>query len=224
MKHLYLISFASFILLAACKKEKISGSGSVVTETRALNNFTSVQASGPVMIFIEKGPQISVKVKAFENLLPYFESNVTNGVLDVHWKNNIDVHGDLTVYVTLPELRSVKVSGRSATRVQGEFSGTDMEVSLSGGAYVFLYHQQADNFLVTLSGTGFFPGLGTVTHLDAFGMTCKKATVNLTGDGTVELSCLNELKVKIAGPGDVLYKGNPIVVSDISGGGMLYKR
>ncbi len=157
--------------------------------------------------------------------MPHFEANVNTGVLDLHWKNGVQIdRSDLTVHVTLPDLKSVKVSGETAVNVFGQFSGSEMDVTVSGSGSVYLDHQSADNFFVTVSGVGVIAGMGMVSQVNAIGMTCKKAVVDLTGNGRVELTCLNELKVKIAGHGIVSYMGNAVVTSDISGGGAVYKR
>jgi len=225
MKHLYLFSFASFILLAACKKDKISGSGDTMVETLPLKDFTAIQASGPLLVFVEKNAQFSVEVSAFENLLPHVELKVNNGLLDVHWKNNVEIEGNnLAVYVKLPDLKSVKVSNRSGVAVYGQFTATNMEVSIAGSGYVHLDDQQADNFLVNVSGVSLLSGMVMNSFVEAFGMKSKKAQVNLTGNGKVELTCFYDLTVNIDGKGSVFYKGNPALTSEISGGGMIYKR
>jgi len=196
-----------------------------MVETLPLKNFTAIQASGPLLVFVEKNPQFSVEVSAFENLLPHLEAKVNNGVLEVHWKNNMEIQGNnLAVHVKLPDLKSVKVSSLSGVAVYGKFTATNMEVSISGSGYIHLDDQQADNFFVTVSGVNLLSRMGMNSFVEAFGMKSKKAEVNLTGNGNVELTCFNDLTVNIDGKGSVFYKGNPALTSEISGGGMIYRR
>src|SRR3954471_11678917 len=100
-KSFLLLPFA--ILMFACNKDKITGSGNVISQERNVTGFTGVVVNGSTKVFINLDTGFKVTVKGYENLLHYLETNVENSVLQVGFKNNIAVSNDNTeVYITLP--------------------------------------------------------------------------------------------------------------------------
>src|SRR5262249_28212776 len=128
---------AVVISLASCDKERITGSGSVKTEQRSIAGFTKVSTSGTTNVFITQGNDFAVTVKAYENLIPYLETAVKNGTLEIHYRDNTNVTNDNSeVYVTLPVLNGTFISGSANVEADGTFNGTSLDASISGSGNI----------------------------------------------------------------------------------------
>ena len=69
-----------------CSCQSISGSGNIVTQTKNLNQFDGVRASGSIDIEVMNDQTQLVKVEADDNIMPYIITKVEDGMLDVHLK------------------------------------------------------------------------------------------------------------------------------------------
>ena len=99
MKSFLAVSFA--ILVSACNKDKIRGSGDVISEVRNVTGFTGVVVNGSTKAFINIGTAFTVTVKGYKTLLPFLETNIKNSVLEVAFSNNVTVNNDNTeIYIT----------------------------------------------------------------------------------------------------------------------------
>ena len=74
---------SAMLSLLSCSKERISGNGSTITETRNISNFTAISASGSTNVYINQGAAFRVEVKGYSNLLPYYETRLVNNSLQV---------------------------------------------------------------------------------------------------------------------------------------------
>lgn len=182
--------------LASCTKEEILGSGTTRTETRPLTGFTKIDVQGTTDVTVVYGTAFEVRVQAYENLLPYLETNVVNGTLKIGYKPGTGISNDNShVFITMPQLTKVTANGLS-------------KISLSNGT--------ADSFEAVLTG---------IPVLKAFGFTVKQAKITMEGQGTVEVMVTEKLNAKITGAATVYYKGNPSsVLSDITGSGKVIKQ
>ena len=92
--------------------DMITGNGNIRTEKRNTGNFNSVKASGAIDVEISNGDAYAVSVEDDDNVLPYIITEVNNGVLNVHYRNNTSITNDHgKVYVTAPTLEKIISSG-----------------------------------------------------------------------------------------------------------------
>lgn len=204
-------------LVTGCNKERIIGRGAVVSETRDIRNFYSVQISGNSNLRITSGNEFKVQVRGYENLLPMYETKVVNGILVMGFRNNVNVSNDnIEVYVTMPSLQSINSSGNSNVSVSGSFVGMDvLSIDKSGNGNISFENGVATNFKLTLSGNSHFKG---------FGLASENAIITLNGNGDAELTVSKKLNATINGNGNIYYKGNPEVNTQISGNGKVVKK
>ena len=206
--------FCFAVFLFACNKDKITGSGTVVSQKRDVIGFTGVVVNGSTKAFINIDTGFSVTVKGYENLLPYLESSVVNGVLQAGFKNGVNVSNDNTeIYITLPILNYVQTNGEGDMTVNGEVTGSDhLKASINGSANISIGKGNADEFEGEITGNG---------NILALGFQCKDAHVKILGDGNVEISVSDNLDATISGNGNVYYHGMPIITTNIFGNGQV---
>jgi len=213
LKRLFLL-LSFVVLMFGCNEDKITGSGSVISQERNVTGFTGVVVNGSTQAFINLDTGFAVTVKGYENLLPYLETNVVNGVLNVGYKNDVNVSNDNTeIYVTLPILDYIQTNGAGDMKISGEVIGSDhLKASINGSANINVEKGSADEFEGEISGNG---------NILALGFQCKEAHAKISGDGNIEISVSDKLDVVISGNGNVYYHGTPVITTNISGNGQV---
>ncbi len=203
---------AMLSLLLSCTKERINGNGPVITEARAVNNFTAISASGSTPVYINKGPVFKVEVKGYSNLLPYYETKLVNNTLQLGYRDYVNVKNDNTeVFITMPGLNGLSLFGSGSINTTGAFTGTtEFNASISGSGSISIGAGDVQRFFSSIAGSG---------NIYALGFVADKAETTTQGSGNTEIAVNSQLKVKIAGSGNVYYRGNPLITTDISGSG-----
>ena len=211
MKNVLAILSITFVLFS-CSKEKIRGTGSILTESRNHNNFTGVTVFGSASVQIAQGTTFSVDVKGYGNLLPYYETRIVNNKLEMGYKNNVNVKNDnIQVFITMPSINSISLHGSGNISTNGVFAGnTNFEAFIAGNGNINFSSGTTQNFKSTIAGSG---------NIYTLNMVADKAETNISGSGNTEITANNELKVTIAGSGDVYYRGTPVITTSISGSG-----
>ena len=125
-------------VLFACGifKGGIEGSGNVVAEHMAISGFNKVEVGNTFDVTITPGATFKVKVEADDNLLEYLDVKKSGETLEIRLRGGTSIrNATLRAEVSLPELRSIKLSGASNGRVQG-FESSRFDASLSGASFL----------------------------------------------------------------------------------------
>jgi hypothetical protein len=204
------------ILFIGCSKDKLTASGDKMTETRYPGEFTGVNTSGSSPVKIIYGAEYKVELKGSNNLIPRFKTNLINGTLYIGYENASVQHDDIEVYVTLPLIRKVVLSGSGKISIEGTFrSVNELKLSISGSGDILVKDPfDSDESLVNISGSG---------KADLLKVNSKKAEVDISGSGNASLQVQDKLEANISGSGKIYYIGSPDVDADISGSGKVIK-
>lgn len=204
------------ICFSACKKDRLTGNGNLISETRNLGQFTGISSSGATPIEVKYGIEFSVVVKGSSNIVPHYTTRIVNNVLHIGFERVNVSRDDVEVILTMPTLSKIDLSGSTEVEIEGGFPAiANLNVSISGSGKVEADNaMQIDNVKVDISGSG-------VVAFEA--VTSKTADADISGSGSLRLQVQDRIKAKISGSGKVYYKGNPIIQQDISGSGKLIK-
>jgi hypothetical protein len=204
----HLIAIAA--LLPGCDIGGIRGNGHVVTDQRALTDFTEVQADGYFEVEWHTGrPSCAITVD--ENLAQYIEASVTNNVLRLHTRERIWMARRLKATVTSNSLQGAKLTG--ACRFEAnELSGSKFYVHSEGAAHIKV-GGTVDELLADTEGAA---------KLDAGNLHTKSVQISTEGASRADVFATEALRVSISGAGKVTYGGNPKTVEKhISGAGSI---
>ncbi len=189
----------------------VTGSGTVISESRNVNGFTSVNLQGSANVNITIGQSEAVVVKADDNIVPLIETYVQAGTLVIRTKNNTNVitRNPVDVTITMKSLVGVGLSGSGNIGVTG-MNGDTLKVSLPGSGNI------------TVSGTTTsldvsLPGSGTI---NCGNLQAKSVTAKINGSGNIQVYASQSLDASILGSGTIRYAGNPSQVNkSITGSG-----
>ncbi len=208
------------------------GSGNVVTETRQVSGFDSIQVDYPARVLISQGSTESLKIEAEDNVLPGLKTEVKGKELRIYYKSQDGKHVNPTkivvITITVKELSSLGFSSAGEATVDG-LKSDDLSVSLDGAGNVKLNDIKAGNLSVSLSGAGSTTASGTAddlsVNISGFGgfngrdLQASTVSVNISGAGSATVSAEDTLDASISGAGSVSYYGSPDVSKQISGVG-----
>ncbi len=213
----------------------IRGSGNVVTEEREVSGFDSVALSAFGEVIISQGDDESLTVETDDNLMPYIQTEVRNGTLELGLaRNTVPVPSRSLVFrVSVKELTALDSSG--AGRFELDELDTDrLKVNLSGAGDIKINSLNATDLAITVSGAGNVEVAGAVETqeitLSGLGnyaapeLESQAATVRISGAGGTSIWVQDSLDVVISGAGNVDYFGSPEVSKDISGVGGVTSR
>lgn len=192
-----------------------SGSGNVVSESRAVKDFTGVQLGGSGKLIIEQSDVESLTITADDNLLKYLTAEVRDhklilGTKDLHI---ISPTAGVTYKLLVKKLNSIGISGGAEVQAKG-LSTDSFTVGVSGAGDITVTGETEDQ-TISISGAG---------QYHAEGFKSKKAAVHISGIGSALLAVSETLDVHVSGAGEVEYIGDPVVTESISGAGSVSKK
>ncbi|MCE1156439.1 MAG: DUF2807 domain-containing protein [Bacteroidales bacterium] len=95
------------------------------------DDFHSLDISGNVKVELTQDSVFSVQATGGPTALSHLNTRVNNGVLKISTEK-FHVNREVTVYVVMPELRSLKVSGASEVRNFNRITTENLAIELSG--------------------------------------------------------------------------------------------
>ena len=229
-----LTSFNSF----AQPWQTIKGNGQIKKETREVGNYTSLASHGSMDVQIDYGNSNSIVIEADENLLPYIETSVEDGKLNIRSKKNVNLRSTskMTVRVSMTKITSLQLSGSGNIKGAGAFtndgktdigvSGSgdlaldfdsfkDLDLSVSGSGNISLKSNATNSIDAKVSGSG---------NIDCSSISSKDVDAKLSGSGNIKVYANNSIDAKISGSGNVYYKGDAQnITSKVVGSGKVLK-
>ncbi|MCU0521602.1 MAG: DUF2807 domain-containing protein [Anaerolineae bacterium] len=180
-----LVASAILFVTLACSAADLSigpgrtvrGSGTVIEESRPMDDVTSVNLATIGTLHIEQGSEVALRISAEDNILPLLKTDVRAGVLTIETEpgTNIRTTRPIDYYLTVVDLREVGLSSAG----DGEAGDLDLE-----------------DFTIRVSSSGKF----TMGDL-----TCQDLTVRASSSGKVEIDSAEgaALDVELSSSGDL---------------------
>lgn len=207
----------------------IKGEGEVVREEFNLSTFQGIDLSICGNVELTPGATQKVVVEAQKNILDNIRREVNHGIWDIAFIKGVSDAKDVKVYITVPVINMVGISGCGDVRTTAPFTGMDkLELNLSGSGDL---HMQAKTgaTVMRLSGSGDIEMSGSTKSLEikmvgsgdvsAKDLESKDCTVDISGSGDAVVNASQTLTVTITGSGDVRYKGAASVTAKVLGSG-----
>jgi len=218
----FLLSFAAKAQWSSNDKNKISGNGNVVSQTRTTADYDAVTVAGSFDVELVSGKEGKITIKGEDNLLTAVKVEVVENVLKIYVEKgtNIRPSASKKIQITVPFEKISEVSMAGSGDIQskdaikndkfsaklagsGNFNlnvdSTDLELKLSGSGNMHL-KGSSDSLITKLAGSG---------NIDTTNLKAKKVDANVSGSGNSRINCIESLTARIAGSGDIKYTGNP---------------
>ena len=211
----------------------IKGEGEVVKQEISLEAIHGVNLGFSGDVVLTQGSPQKIVMEGQQNILDNIKREVKNGVWNIYFDRSTRDMKNVTVYVTLPNLDEVKLSGSGSIRSTNKFTGADkMGIRVSGSGGITLDYM-ANSTDLALSGSGEINLSGESKDLSiavsgsgdiaAANLKTDNCEIHISGSGDATVNVNNSLETHISGSGDVRYSGSPSVDVRISGSGDVSK-
>ncbi|RYE22721.1 MAG: DUF2807 domain-containing protein [Sphingobacteriaceae bacterium] len=209
-------------------------SSSIETQDRKLSGFHAIASSGSFDVVMSQGNTESVRVKADAEVINEVVTEVKNGTLMIHSKNNHNwgmshlwINKPIIIYVVAKDLNSIGLTGSGDLRIDNQFNTNTLQLRLSGsgdfkgainvktleasisGSGDFSISGKADETTVSISGSGDYRGGDLIT---------KSTAIRVSGSGDANIYASENVEASVSGSGDVHYSGHPKNVSKVAHG------
>ena len=213
--------------------EKIKGNGKEISEKRTTGDYDIVLISGSMDMNLIAGKEGDLNLVGEENLLPYIKTEVDGSTLKIYVdkKYNLQASNNKKLLITVPFEKISKVSLAGSGDVFGKdtISNDKFEARLTGSGNITL-EVNATDLETAISGSGDISIKGKATNLDAKiagsgdikcgNMISENVSASISGSGDIKVNCSKKLIGRVAGSGDIHYKGKPESIDKkVSGSG-----
>ncbi|MGG8494822.1 head GIN domain-containing protein [Tenacibaculum sp. TC6] len=200
--------------------KKVTGNGTMTTETRNVQRFDKVSVGGSFDVVLTDGNEGKITIEGEENIIPYVETEVHNGKLKINFKNNTNIRTTrkLLVTVAFNELESVSLGGSGNVKVTKEISNSDVSFSVGGSGNISAL-VGANNVKASIGGSGniklegktndFKCSIGGSGNVKAYELKANNLKASIAGSGSIQTHVTSNIKASIVGSGSIYYKGKP---------------
>jgi hypothetical protein len=211
-----------------------------VKETRNVSGFTKVSFGVSGNLYINFGPEFKVILEGDKKYVDEIITEVSSGKLVIkmeNWRmNNWRMNEKVTVYITMPELNGLGVSGSGKAEIKDPVKTDDLNLNVSGSGKLYLSDITASRLDCGISGSGdiILGGSGNCSRANIsisgsgnyMGESQKIGTaeIHISGSGNCTCNVTESLKASVSGSGNVTYEGNPKVDAHVSGSGKVRSR
>lgn len=204
------------LLLFLCIGKIANGQES---EIRQLPAFDRIKILDNSTVYLHIGSPQEVRVEA-KSPLNGIRTDVEDGVLEIHGPPSV-------IYITIPEVRSVGISGIGKVEGDSTLKGSSLRINVSGSGKVNLpiavskleigisgmgkvtLRGEAEKAEINISGSG---------KIEATDLRVKSCSAHISGVGKCYIDVTESLDMHVSGSGAIYYKTKPAnLTANISG-------
>lgn len=214
----------------------IKGNGNLVKEERNIPAFEGVSNSGSVIVTILYGSG-KLQLEGEENVLPYLETKVENGILKIGMKKTWGIRNTKGIRVTAytTSLNYLATSGSGSITVNDKMKFDDkLKLTVSGSGKLEASSDAFDKIETAISGSGSIRLAGKANRLEstisgsgdlrAQDLTTDVVDARCSGSGKIYVRAEKEITASISGSGNIFYTGDAKIVKlNKSGSGTVKK-
>lgn len=202
--------------------KRVKGNGTMKTETRKTSDYDEVSCGGSFDFILVKGTEGTITIEAEENLMEYIIVEVKGNDLVIKSERNVNLSPSngkqITITVPFQDIESVSLAGSGNITSKDVINAQEFKAAVAGSGDMEI-EISANNTKASIAGSGNLEIKGKTNDLKgsvagsgdlkAFGLTANNVDISIAGSGDADVVCNGELKARVAGSGDIHYKGNP---------------
>lgn len=207
--------------------------GPTITEKRKVEPFTKIENGINADIYITQGDLEEISIKAQEKVLKELELDVKNGKLSISLPIKIKIYERVQIHIKAPSITHIALMGSGSVLSENVWNLDDLHLSITGSGDIKAKFN-VRNLTGKIAGSGDMNLNGVATFCDfniagsgnflGQDLQTEDMNISIAGSGDAKINVSKSLKVRIAGSGSVLYKGDPKTVdTDIAGSGKCKK-
>ena len=174
----------------------IEGSGTPGEEVRSFDGLRGVHLATIGELRVELGDRDELTIRADDNLLEYFETEVRDGVLRIDVRDGTSLHTntDVVYHLVIRKLEAVRASSSGDILVK-RIDAPEVNIVLSSSGDIFVRRCKGERVHLALSSSG---------DLEIQTVDARKLTAKLSSSGDAELQGgrIEEQEVALSSSGD----------------------
>lgn len=219
------------IAMTGCEQYEDDGSLQYQEENFTISDFEHIEIGDAFVIRVEQGNYFSVQVRGDRRNISDLDIRKSGNTLIVRYDEYENRQYETYIDIVMPTLAAATFSGATQSVITGFEELENFRLSLSG-ASVTQTDLVTANLNIILSGASVADLRGASSNLTAevsgastlkaFSLPVQSAEVKVSGASVGKVTVANHLHAIATGASTVLYRGNPVVESDASGGSSIH--
>jgi len=225
---------AAAFTLTACTGSStniIVGTGRNVSVEKSFSGIRGVAVGNQGELVIELGDLEHLTIEAQENIQPYIEVELVNGVLTINTQKNTNLRPTQTIRYLLTVISLESLSVNSSGGITAPALEADhFQLNINSSGDIYLAGLTADSLDVTVSSSGDIEiaagqvdtqevTINSSGHYIAGNLRSQEAVVDINSSGSATVWVVDRLRATIQSSGDVNYYGAADVSSAITSSG-----
>lgn len=223
--NLIFISFALLTgsLFTSCYVRNINGDGNIVTKQIPISNYNELQIQGDniELTYTQSDDAPFLQIETDQNILDILETGVTDDELTIRPNDrHISIKPTRFVIKTNSKgLEELKMAGEGEGRLAGVLRNNNLDLRLAGSGIITADSLIVNDLECEIAGSGKMILTGKAENtkiksagsceVKAFNLTTEKLDCKTAGSNDIEITVTRSISAKMAGSGDLKYKGNP---------------
>lgn len=216
---LWLVLLCGWAFFMGCRKDRdtVVGNGVYTSKNKTLTPFTDIHIAGVVDVYLTQTGHENAYVYTDENIHEYVNVSVSDSVLSIsNDARNLD-SDTIRVYVNIADFNRLTFQGSGRVFTQNTIYETNTHVQHRGTGTVTL-SLNIQSLNIGLAGTGNLElsGYSIDTDLNhsgtgnvnAFGLLHETLRVAQSGSGNSRVTANINIKARLEGTGDLVWRGN----------------
>jgi hypothetical protein len=231
----FIVATVLSLMLLSCNFDMnlnsgVHGNGDVITVDRTVNApFSSIKASEGLDVYLTQSDTESISVEADENLHDLILTEVEDGVLKLHTKENIGRASSRRVNVSFKNISSITSTSGSDVYSTNTITANRLDLKSTSGSDMNLNVNTSILNCKSTSGSDLKLSGKTIklvaeatsgSDIKAADLTAESSEVKASSGADITVNTTKALTARATSGGDIKYYGNPEIVdkSDSSSG------
>ncbi|MFD2520695.1 head GIN domain-containing protein [Emticicia soli] len=195
-------------------------------KTFDLRNFDKLEMGNAFNINVKQGSNYRVIANGDSRDINDLVVRVSGGELEIYYKKWRVRRYRMEIEIEMPTLKEVDFSGATTSYINGFDNIDELDIDLSGSSRATIY-AKARTYEIDLSGASELElegsgqlleaDLSGASKLNAFDTQVVRASLEVSGASSGRVNVSERLNVRASGASKVKYRGNPEVISNLSG-------
>lgn len=226
------ITIAVLLFSSSCF-DCIEGDGNVIQKTIEVGEFTKIKLNGDANITLTSDSTALFLIKGEKNIIDEYSVEVEGQTLKIGSKHCLRNHEQVSLQIPYKKLESVILNGSGSVFANEPVKTSSLNLRINGSGD-FELPAEVKDLSGVINGSGDIVITGTAANadfsingsgnIDTPGLTVEQCSVTVNGSGDCSVWVTGNLKVNIRGSGNVYYKGEPAIYTDIKGSGSVNKK
>lgn len=225
--YLFIIYIVTYIamagLLCSCHTNKVHGDGNIVSQEISIKDYIGLHIGGENidLTYIQSNDPPHLKIETDRNIMDILKAEVNDNVLVIRPRKKHTWINPTRFVVTTNStaLRDIKMAGGGKCNLGKGLTNDRLGISLAGGGTIKADSITVNRLKCEIAGSGKINLSGKAENMDiksagscrikAFDLQTDNLTCKTAGSCEIEITANKEISAKIAGSGEIRYKGSP---------------